>query len=135
MDQVRIFFRLIEFSAGRTSSNPLPFHESYFYALEAVPMVFAILCYNITHPGTILKGPEAELPSLWGMAREKLCCGRRGKRGNILGDEDGEELVSKYAMLNDGKAPPRYSAGFVEMDGSPPPARELEGSRMSKIRN
>lgn len=91
-------------------------------------MVFAILCYNITHPGTILIGSEAELPSLWGMISGKLCCGRRRKMGKLLVGEDGEELVSKYAMLDDGKAPPEYNTGFVKMDGS------LEGPRMSLIR-
>ncbi|KAH9210442.1 RTA-like protein [Leptodontidium sp. 2 PMI_412] len=65
-----IFFRLVEFSAGQTSSNHLQFHDYYFYILEAVPMFFAILCYNLTHPGNILIGPEAELPGLWGMFKE-----------------------------------------------------------------
>ncbi|KAH8775981.1 RTA1 like protein-domain-containing protein, partial [Hyaloscypha sp. PMI_1271] len=59
---IRIFFRLIEFSGGNTSSNPFPYHEVYFYVLEAVPMCLAILCYNVTHPGTVLQGPEARLP-------------------------------------------------------------------------
>jgi hypothetical protein len=67
-------FRLIEFSAGKTASNPLPFHESYFYALEAVPMIFAILLFNVTHPGTILFGQDSEVPSLRQTFRER---GRR----------------------------------------------------------
>ena len=90
--QIRILFRLIEFSGGDTSSNPLPFHEAYFYILEAVPMFFAISVFNITHPGSTLIGPESELPSL----KETLWRRRRGRK---VVREDGEELVGKYIPL------------------------------------
>lgn len=98
----------MEFSGGKTSSNPLPFHEAYFYILEAVPMVFAILVFNVTHPGSILVGPDCELPglkeTLWRM------------RGKKVVTEDGQELVSKDAMLDGygGEEPPRYSQGLQE---------------------
>jgi hypothetical protein len=93
---------LIEFSSGNTSSNPLPFHEAYFYALEAVPMLFAIFVFNITHPGLTLVGPQSELPSL----KETFWKKRKGKK---VVSEDGEELVSKYAVLEEnGEQPPRY---------------------------
>ncbi|KAJ9156525.1 RTA1 domain-containing protein [Pleurostoma richardsiae] len=59
---VRIIFRLIEFSRGDDVSNPILTHEAYFYLLEATPMFFAILSFNITHPGRVLVGPEAEMP-------------------------------------------------------------------------
>ncbi|KAF8851215.1 RTA1 domain-containing protein, partial [Acephala macrosclerotiorum] len=85
---VRIFFRLIEFSGGKTSSNPLPFHEGYFYALEAVPMLFAILCFNVNHPGRVLIGPESELPGLRETFWKKGSRGRRGKKGIV---DDSEE--------------------------------------------
>jgi hypothetical protein len=38
----RIFFWLVESSAGKTAPNPLPFHESYFYVLEGFSMGVAI---------------------------------------------------------------------------------------------
>ncbi|MCJ1403349.1 hypothetical protein MMC11_006572 [Xylographa trunciseda] len=66
---VRIFFRLIEFSAGTDSSNPLPYHEVYFYAFDAVPMLLALTTMNIVHPGRVLVGPDSELP--------RVCCGKR----------------------------------------------------------
>ncbi|KIW19615.1 hypothetical protein PV08_00188 [Exophiala spinifera] len=59
---VRIMFRLVQFSSGSTSSNPLVSSEACFYLLEAVPMLLALLCFNIKHPGTVLVGPESELP-------------------------------------------------------------------------
>jgi hypothetical protein len=67
-------------------------------------MISAILVFNITHPGSILIGPESELPSL----KETLW---RRKRARKVVSEDGEELVSKYAVIEgkgDGE-PLRYS--------------------------
>ncbi|MCJ1385194.1 hypothetical protein MMC17_008315 [Xylographa soralifera] len=61
---IRIFFRLIEFSAGTSSSNPLPYHEIYFYAFDAVPMLLALTTMNIVHPGRVLVGPDSELPKM-----------------------------------------------------------------------
>ena len=82
--QIRIFYRLIEFSAGKDSSNPLPFHEAYFYALEAVPMFFAIVVFNITHPSSIMKGPDAQLPGIRALMK---------RRSRKMGSEGGEELL------------------------------------------
>ncbi|MCJ1291596.1 hypothetical protein MMC34_003141 [Xylographa carneopallida] len=61
---IRIYFRLIEFSAGTDSSNPFPYHEIYFYAFDAVPMLLALATMNIVHPGRVLVGPGSELPRM-----------------------------------------------------------------------
>lgn len=59
----RIIFRLVEFSAGLDpSKNPIPFHEAYFYVLDALPMVIALVLFNIVHPGHILQGEGSEFP-------------------------------------------------------------------------
>lgn len=71
-------------------------------------MSFAIVLFNVTHPGTILKGPEAELPGLWVMVRERVWGGRR-RRGGII-DGYHEMLVRKYEELGDHQEPPRYSS-------------------------
>ncbi|KAJ6579164.1 RTA1 domain-containing protein [Mycena vulgaris] len=72
---IRIFFRLIEFSAGqKESENSIPFHEVYFYVFEAVPMLLALAAMNVVHPGAVLVGPDAEMPSL-----KTLLCGCRRK--------------------------------------------------------
>ena len=60
--QIRIVFRLIEYSpAGNTS---IPNHEAHFYCLDALPMSVVVYLVNIIHPGSIqvLVGPEAEFP-------------------------------------------------------------------------
>jgi hypothetical protein len=71
----------------------LPFHEIYFYALEAVPMLLAILVFNITHPGSLLVGYQSEMPGL----RETFWA-KTGNRAAMKGD-DGLELKGKYASL------------------------------------
>jgi len=60
---MRIIFRLLEFSAGTDTSNPLPYHEKYALALDAFPMAFAISILAVLHPGLALRGPESEFPS------------------------------------------------------------------------
>ena len=58
--QIRIVFRLIEYSPAGNSS--IPNHEAYFYCLDALPMAIVVYLVNVIHPGTILVGPEAEFP-------------------------------------------------------------------------
>ncbi|PMD21554.1 hypothetical protein NA56DRAFT_571735 [Hyaloscypha hepaticicola] len=118
---IRFFFRFIEFSGGETSSNPLPYHEAYFYALEAVPMCFAILCYNITHPGTVLQGLEAKLPTIRSLLFRKR--GARKAHEELKG-EDEVELVGKYVKLR------KYSvSGYVELERR---IREREADRLER---
>jgi hypothetical protein len=69
---IRIIFRLAEFSNGNDMSNPLPYHEVYAYVFDALPIFFAILVWNIVHPGRIFKGPGSVMPS--GQLRNMLCC-------------------------------------------------------------
>lgn len=62
---IRIIFRLVEFSAGLDpKKNPIPFHEVYFYVLDASPMWLACVLLNIVHPGRILQGEDSEFPRL-----------------------------------------------------------------------
>lgn len=107
--QIRIFFRLIQFSAGKNpSANGLISHESYFYALEAVPMVFAISCFIVVHPGTILPKGE-KMPGLFGIIKGWICArtprGRKQARA-----QDGIKLVGRYQELDGESSPPRYSS-------------------------
>ncbi|KAJ7510866.1 RTA1 domain-containing protein [Mycena galericulata] len=72
---IRIIFRLVEFSAGEDADqNPLPFHE-------ARPMLFALAAMNVVHPGSVLVGPDADMPGL----KMLLCGGRR--KTQIVGTE------------------------------------------------
>ncbi|UKZ77026.1 hypothetical protein TrVFT333_004742 [Trichoderma virens FT-333] len=59
---MRIIFRLVEFLGGRDpDSNPIPYHEYYFYSLDAFPMLAALLILAVIHPGRFLTGPNSSL--------------------------------------------------------------------------
>ncbi|KAF8850625.1 hypothetical protein BDZ45DRAFT_717756 [Acephala macrosclerotiorum] len=47
---LRIIYRLIKYASGESPSNPIPYHEAYFYCLDAVPMFLAEPIMCITHP-------------------------------------------------------------------------------------
>ncbi|KAL6884867.1 hypothetical protein HDV57DRAFT_526573 [Trichoderma longibrachiatum] len=59
---MRIIFRLVEFTGGNDpSKNPVPYHEYYFYALDAFPMLTALLILAVVHPGRFIRGPNSSL--------------------------------------------------------------------------
>ncbi|KAJ7735968.1 RTA1 domain-containing protein [Mycena metata] len=57
---IRIIYRLVEYSGG--VYTPITSHEAPFYCLDALPMLTALLLWNIFHPGPVLVGPESEFP-------------------------------------------------------------------------
>jgi hypothetical protein len=59
---------MIEYSSGLNSTIPL--HEAYQYSLDSTPMFFALILFNILHPGKLLAGREADMPRFW--QRNKL---------------------------------------------------------------
>ncbi|KAI1654908.1 RTA1 like protein-domain-containing protein [Daldinia decipiens] len=89
---IRIVFRLVEFSSGSTGvSNPLVTNETYFYVLEAAPMMLAILGFNIIHPGKVLVGSQSEMPGFFatcmGLFRKRK---ERGQFRKLEGSENEE---------------------------------------------
>ncbi|KAJ5371108.1 uncharacterized protein N7496_007200 [Penicillium cataractarum] len=108
---VRIIYRLVEFSAGETTANPIPYHEWYMYVFDAVPMLFAIVVWNVAPPGAVLQGPDAKLPpsglrkllTCWNCCNLCVCCGcacccrtcrkREKKRMQRIPDSGGEEML------------------------------------------
>jgi hypothetical protein len=53
---------MIEFGGGIGPDNPVPRNEVYSYALDALPMMIALLLLAIWHPGRTLVGPDSEFP-------------------------------------------------------------------------
>ncbi|KAH7150291.1 RTA1 like protein-domain-containing protein [Dactylonectria estremocensis] len=97
MITVRIIYRLIEFSGGMGQDNALTTHESYFYILEAIPMLLAIGTFNIIHPGKSMTGPEADMPGLISSVRNWFA----EKRGKQLLDDTsdvGVDLTPGWKM-------------------------------------
>lgn len=58
---IRIIFRLIEYSQGYSSG--IPQHEAYQYVFDSTIMLFALLVFNIMHPGRVMPGKESDFPS------------------------------------------------------------------------
>ncbi|KAF2177081.1 RTA1-domain-containing protein [Zopfia rhizophila CBS 207.26] len=116
----RIIFRLIEYSRGTDPSNPIPHHEAYMYALDALPMFLAILLLNIWHPGHYLVGPESEFPRLSRKEkkalkrekkerkREKKEMKKQGKKGRREGGRQGGGEVELQGDWERGEERMRY---------------------------
>lgn len=86
---VRIVYRLIEFSGGLAHDNPLTTNEAYFFALEAVPMLGAIIVFNFAHPGRIISGPGSEMPGFFSSIKKALF--RRKGRQQLSEDSSDEQ--------------------------------------------
>jgi hypothetical protein len=72
--QIRIIFRIIEYSQGLSSS--IPNHEVYQYCLDSLPMLFALVKLNVVHPGSVMKEKESDIP---GRKERKAVKGRCNK--------------------------------------------------------
>ncbi|CAM1507661.1 Fc.00g073020.m01.CDS01 [Cosmosporella sp. VM-42] len=66
---LRIIFRICEYSQGLESK--IPNHEAYQYCLDSLPMLVALVVYNVVHPGRIMRGHAGDMPSVWELRRQK----------------------------------------------------------------
>jgi hypothetical protein len=73
LPQLRIIFRLAEYSQGLTSN--IPNHEVYQYCLDTLPMLIALIILNVVHPGRVMPGKECDIPG-----RKQRKAGRISKR-------------------------------------------------------
>ncbi|KAF2020657.1 hypothetical protein BU24DRAFT_416336 [Aaosphaeria arxii CBS 175.79] len=109
---MRVIFRLVEFSAGNNTSNPLPYKEVYALTLDAFPMLLAALILAVVHPGLALKGPESEFPS------------RKEKK---------EAKKAKKAQKKAIKEEKKMGKGFTKMDNVPVSTELLEVRRADDL--
>ncbi|RDL38767.1 uncharacterized protein BP5553_03107 [Venustampulla echinocandica] len=100
---IRIIFRFVQYNSGNDpATHPLIGQEVYLYILEALPMMGAVACFIIVHPGGIV---DAHMPGIWQAMKRSLCGRRRVNRGRREAvEEDNQELTT-------GK--------YVELEGSP----------------
>ncbi|MCJ1282191.1 hypothetical protein MMC26_001514 [Xylographa opegraphella] len=59
---LRILYRIVEFANG--GNAVLNDNEVFIYVLDATPMLFGMVIWNIWHPGRTLLGPESEPPKV-----------------------------------------------------------------------
>jgi len=58
---MRIIFRICEYSKGLNST--VPNHEAFQYCLDSLPMLLALVLFNVVHPGRIMAGKKGDIPS------------------------------------------------------------------------
>lgn len=90
--QMRIIYRVIEFTPGVSESNPILAHEAYPFGLDATPMALALILLNLLHPGMVLRGPDSEFPKR--TRAEKKAAKQQKKR------EKQEKKARKKALKN-----------------------------------
>ncbi|KAK0510762.1 hypothetical protein JMJ35_007194 [Cladonia borealis] len=83
---IRIIFRLIEYSKGINSS--IPRHEAYQYVFDSTLMLFALILFNIFHPGRLMPGKEADFPS----RKQRKAAGKNGVMGRAAAGAGGNVL-------------------------------------------
>ncbi|KAF2815906.1 uncharacterized protein BDZ99DRAFT_484717 [Mytilinidion resinicola] len=96
---IRIIYRLVEYSRGSNPNNPLPFHEAYVYALDATPMMLAVLVLAVGHPGRVLVGPESHFPSL---SRKEKRAAKRAKKAEKAERKAGRREGKRGVQLEEG---------------------------------
>ncbi|KUJ13210.1 RTA1-domain-containing protein [Mollisia scopiformis] len=114
---LRIIYRLVEYARGEDPSNPLPYHEAFFYCLDATPMFIAVTIMCITHPGTILKGENAEFPKM--SRKEKKAEKQRKKQMKAVAkllDPEGGLMDGAHEMER--PTTPTPGAGYGEVAGA-----------------
>lgn len=62
-------FRLVEYSSGLDSS--IPNNEGWQYGLDSLPMLIALLLFNLFHPGRVMPADETKIPSFFERRRLK----------------------------------------------------------------
>lgn len=85
--QIRIIFRMVEYSNGVSSTSPILRYEVYQYVLDLAPMFLAFLLLNIFHPGRVLTGPESEFPRLSRAEKKKLKQERKAEKAARKADK------------------------------------------------
>jgi len=72
---IRIIFRLAEYSQSYTSGPSR--QEVYQYVFDFTMMLFALVVFNVVHPGRVMPGKESDFPS----RKERKAIGKKNVRG------------------------------------------------------
>jgi hypothetical protein len=103
-----VVFRLFEYAAGVYSpmTTALSKSEVYPYVFDSTLMFFALLVFNIIHPGRILVGPLDEYPT----GRQ-----RRAER-KVRGEKKKFDKAVKKAIKKTGLAPQLGMEGELDQE-------------------
>lgn len=93
-NQIRIAFRLAEYSQGTSADEPTNTHEWYQYVFDALPMFLAAVVFNIFHPGRILQGPDSGFRHAKRIAKMEKKQRKFQKENQFTGVSDNVPLAS-----------------------------------------
>ncbi|KAJ3949876.1 uncharacterized protein N0V96_001009 [Colletotrichum fioriniae] len=139
----RIIFRLVEFTGGMTpEENPIPFTEAYAYALDAFPMMLALLILAIIHPGRVLQGTNSEFPRKGCRQKrkekkEKKAVKKAAKEERKAAKEEKKRIkndrkkMKTYGEVPDAE-PDSYGMGLIDGQNHEP-MRYADYARLGKI--
>ena len=115
-NQIRIIFRLIEYSPAGESSN-IQGKEVLFYTLDSVPMAFAAYLINIFHPGPILVGPDSEFPKKSRKEKKEEKRVKKEEKMRAKEEKKREKEVKKAEKNAEKHAYLEMNGGETERDG------------------
>lgn len=111
----RNIYRLIEFSSGVYS--PITEHEWFAYVFDAVPMFFALVAFNVLHPGRILRGPNSDFSEDRKRAKAEKREKKRAKR-EAKAQKKSAKLEAKMARKEEARRKKELKSGnFIKMEG------------------
>jgi hypothetical protein len=111
----RNIYRLIEFSSGVYS--PITEHEWFAYVFDAVPMFFALVAFNVLHPGRILRGPNSDFSEDRKRAKAEKKEKKRVKR-EAKAQKKSAKLEAKMARKEEARRKKELKSGnFIKMEG------------------
>jgi hypothetical protein len=110
----RNIYRLIEFSSGIYS--PITEHEWFAYVFDAVPMLLALVAFNVLHPGRILRGPNSDFSEDRKRAKEEKREKKRLKR-EAKAEKQSAKAQAKMAKKDEARREKEAKRGdFSYMD-------------------
>jgi hypothetical protein len=104
-------YRLVEFSSGVLSN--ITMHEWYAYVFDAVPMFFALVAFNILHPGRILRGPNSDFSEDRKRAKAEKKEKKRMKK-EVKAEKKVVKAEAKYAKKEEAQRKKAQKKGHFE---------------------
>ena len=110
--QIRIIFRLIEYSHGYKSG--IPVHEAYQYIFDSTLMFIALVLLNIVHPGQVMPGKDSDLPN----RTERKIIGKKNVKGRMGGELPLFNMINSTLVTEAGSRP-ESNAMYPKADEKP----------------
>ncbi|KAJ5547691.1 hypothetical protein N7513_004925 [Penicillium frequentans] len=98
MITIRIIFRLVQYSQGYSSTNPILLHEVYEYVFDASPMLLALLAVNLLHPGRLLQGEGSKFKKITRAEKKQQKILKKMQKDQATQKEEAMRSVEEFEM-------------------------------------